>query len=65
MHELGGVLARLHSDLMASLRADHPDWNEDVLSVYERRLTELLRGLGSKTGAPLPPTRLKSISQVL
>ncbi|MBE7157574.1 MAG: hypothetical protein INR62_03920 [Rhodospirillales bacterium] len=64
MNESGGAYALLRLDLMASLRTDHPDWNEDILSIYEQRLAEVLRALGSKVGAPSQPTRLKSIGQI-
>lgn len=63
MSDHGGAYGQLHRDLMASLRTEHPDWSEDVFGIYERRLTELLRSLGSRVGVPLTPMRLKAISQ--
>lgn len=39
------ALAGLHQTTMAALRAEHPDWTEEVFDDYETRFAELLRQL--------------------
>lgn len=39
------AFARLHQETMAALRAEHPDWTDEVFDDYEARFAELIRQL--------------------
>ena len=39
------ALAGLHQATMTALRAEHPDWTDEVFNDYETRFAELLRQL--------------------
>ena len=39
------ALAQLHQATMTALRAEHPDWTDEVFDDYETRFAELLRQL--------------------
>ena len=55
-----GAYADLQREMMASLRATHPDWTEDVFDSYEARFAELMRSLLGRGKC----CRLKSTAQM-
>jgi hypothetical protein len=45
MSKEAGAYADLQREVMASLRATHPNWTEDIFDIYEARFAEHMRAL--------------------
>ena len=54
------ALTQLHQATMAALRAEHPDWTDEVFDDYETRFAELLRQLLGRSTRRHP----KSVAQM-
>ncbi len=56
MHSQNHAFAQLHQETMAALRAEHPDWTDEVFYEYETRFAELLRQLLGRPKRQHPKT---------
>ncbi len=60
MSEGVSAYADLQREVMASLRATHPDWSDDTFDFYEARFAELMRSLLGRGRGPRRHSHLKS-----